>query len=430
MQHTITPDSHGPLTAPMADAVSKCVHCGFCLSACPTYRELGHEADSPRGRIILMKEVLEGTLKVDDASPHVDACLGCLACEPACPSGVPYRDLISSFRAVHHKERQQKRSLGEKLRRRLVTATIPHPGRFQLAAKSGRLAKPFKSFLPKSLQPMLDLLPTEKLPPMLAYPPVVSPPADIPVRARVALLIGCAQRVLDPDINDATIDVLTRNGVEVVIPEAQGCCGALSWHVGELNSAQKFALSNLAAFPDDVDAIITNAAGCGSGIHEYPLILKGTPAEAAAQAFAELTCDISVFLAKLQELGDLAPIPDSGKQLRIAYHDACHLANAQGVTAQPRDLLRLIPGVEIAEIPDAHLCCGSAGTYNIDQPKIASSLGQQKAQHARSTSPDLIASGNIGCLTQLRSHLGKDGGPSVPIRHTIQILRDAYENRL
>ncbi len=427
MQHTITPDSHGPLTAPMADAVSKCVHCGFCLAACPTYLELGNEADSPRGRIILMKEVLEGTLTVDDAAPHVDACLGCLACEPACPSGVPYRDLISSFRATHHAQRESKRSLGEKLRRRLVTSTLPYPGRFQLAAMTGRLAKSVASFLPASLRPMLALLPDEKLPPLVVYPPVVSPPEGTPIRGRVALLLGCAQQVLDPDINDATIEVLTRNGIEVVIPETQGCCGALSWHVGELSAAQKFAVQNLAAFPADIDAVITNAAGCGSGIHEYPLILKGTRAEPAAQAFAKCTSDITVFL---QKLGDLAPIPHPGKSLRIAYHDACHLANAQGVTAQPRDLLRSIPGVEIAEIPLAHLCCGSAGTYNIDQPAIAASLGRQKADHVRSTTPDLIASGNIGCLTQLRSHLAQDGGPPVPIRHTIQILRDAYRSTL
>ena len=427
MQHTIVPDSHGPLTAPMADAVSKCVHCGFCLAACPTYQELGQEADSPRGRIILMKEVLEGTLTVDDASPHIDACLGCLACEPACPSGVPYRDLISSFRANHHEERDKKRSIGEKLRRRLVTATIPHPSRFQLAAMSGRLAKPFAAFLPASLRPMLELLPDEKLPPLVVYPPVVSPPDDVKVRARVALVLGCAQQALDPDINDATIEVLTRNGVEVVIPETQGCCGALSWHVGELNAAQKFAVKNLAAFPGNIDAVITNAAGCGSGIHEYPLILKGTKAEAAAQAFAERTSDITVFL---QKLGDLAPIPAPTKPLRIAYHDACHLANAQGVTAQPRELLRSIPSVEILEIAEAHMCCGSAGTYNIDQPVIAASLGRQKAAHVRATAPDLIASGNIGCLTQLRTHLAKDGNAPIPIRHTIQILRDAYRGEL
>jgi len=425
MQHRIAPDSSGPLTAPMADAVSKCVHCGFCLAACPTYQELQQEADSPRGRIVIMKEVLEGTLTLDDANPHVDACLGCLACEPACPSGVPYRDLISSFRATTNPQRH--RSFGDRLRRKLVATTLPHPGRFQLAAMAGRLAKPLAPVLPKALRPMLELLPDEKLPPLVVYPPTIAPRDGTTRRARVALLLGCAQQVLDPDINDATIDVLTRNGVEVVVPETQGCCGALSWHVGDLTAAQKFAIRNLGAFPADVDAVITNAAGCGSGIHEYPLILKGTSAEAAAQAFAERTCDISVFLTRL---GDLARVPDPGRTTRIAYHDACHLANAQGVTLPPRDLLRAIPGVDVVEIPEGHLCCGSAGTYNIDQPDIAASLGRQKAARVRATGADLVASGNIGCLTQLRTHLARDGGPSLPIRHTVQVLRDAYHGKL
>ena len=383
----------------MADAVSKCVHCGFCLAACPTYSELGSESESPRGRIVIMKEVLEGTLTVADAAPHVDACLGCLACEPACPSGVPYRDLISSYRAQTNPQR--KRSFVDKLKRQVVSNTIPYPSRFQTGAKLGRLATPLKNFLPKSFQPMLELLPDEALPPMVVYPPTVTPDESVEVRGRVALLLGCAQQALDPDINDATIEVLNRNGIEVVIPETQGCCGALSWHVGELKDAQKFAINNLGAFPADIDAIITNAAGCGSGIHEYPLILKGTSAEAAAQAMAERTFDITAYLAKL---GNLAPISAPSRPVRIAYHDACHLANAQGVRVQPRDLLRTIPGVEIIEIPDGGTCCGSAGTYNIDQPEIAASLGRQKAEHIRNTQPEMIASGNIGCLTQLRTH--------------------------
>ncbi len=426
MQHNIVNDAHGPLTAPMAQAVEKCVHCGFCLPACPTYRELGTEMDSPRGRIVLMKEVLEGTLSVADAGPHVDACLGCLACEPACPSGVPYRDLVSAYRA--NTEPQRSRPLMEKLRRKLVSATIPHPARFQFAARAARLAKPLAKVLPTALRPMLELVPDEPLAPLVVYPPSIPPPDGVPVRARVALLLGCAQQVLDADINDATVEVLNRNGIEVIVPETQGCCGALSWHVGDLPAAQKSAIKNLAAFPADVNAIITNAAGCGSGIHEYPLILKGTRAEAAAVAFAERTCDISVFLAKLG--ADLAPIPTPTRPLRIAYHDACHLSNAQGVTAQPRDLLRAIPGVEVIEVPDGTTCCGSAGSYNIDQPDIAASLGRQKAQHLRATGADLVATGNIGCLTQIKTHLAKDGGPPLPIRHTIQILRDAYAGRL
>ncbi len=405
----------------MAEAVTKCVHCGFCLPACPTYQELGSESESPRGRIVIMKEVLEGTLTVADAAPHVDACLGCLACEPACPSGVPYRDLISAYRAKTNPER--KRSFTDKLKRKVLSNSIPYPARFQTGAKLGRLVKPLKGMMPKAFRPMLELLPDEPLPPMVVYPPVAELDDTVEKRGRVALLLGCAQQALDPDINDATIEVLNRNGIEVVIPETQGCCGALSWHVGELKDAQKFAINNLGAFPADVDAIITNAAGCGSGIHEYPLILKGTSAEPAAQAMAERTCDISVQLAKLERL---APVPDPGRTLRIAYHDACHLANAQGVRQPPRDLLRAIPGVEVVEIPDGGTCCGSAGTYNIDQPEIAASLGRKKAKFIRDLAPDIIVSGNIGCLTQLRTHLGQDGGPPIPVRHTIQVLRDAY----
>lgn len=423
MQHTIAPDSHGPLTAPMAEAVTKCVHCGFCLTACPTYQELGSESESPRGRIVIMKEVLEGTLTVADATPHVDACLGCLACEPACPSGVPYRDLISSFRAQTNPQRQ--RTWGERLKRKLVSATLPYPGRFRLAATMGRLAKPLTPMLPESLRPMVDLLPPDALPTASTFPELI--PAVGPQRGRVALLLGCAQQVLDPDINVATIDVLTRNGIEVVIPSEQGCCGALSWHIGELDTARNFARRNLAAFPADIDAIITNAAGCGSGIHEYPLILKGTDAEPIAKKMAELTCDISVYLTRLDAL---APIPGPPRPIRIAYHDACHLANAQGVRVEPRDLLRQIPHVDVLEIPDGGTCCGSAGTYNIDQPDIARKLGHQKANHVRQIEPDMVVSGNIGCLTQLKTHLNRATKPPVQVRHTIQAIRDAYTGKL
>lgn len=418
MLHGIKPEDHGPLGEEMAAAVSTCVHCGFCLAACPTYQELGQEADSPRGRIVLMKEVLEGSLPLETALPHLDPCLGCLACEPACPSGVPYRDLISPFRA--QAETQRSRSWGDRFRRALTQWTLPYPGRFRLAAISGKLAKPLAFLLPKSLRVMLDLLPPN-LPAKQTWQEVN--PAIGTRRARVALLTGCAQSVLDPEINTATIEVLTRNGVEVVVPSNQGCCGALSWHVGNLAQAQGFAKRNLDAFPTDVDAIITNAAGCGSGMHEYNLILKGTPEETRADAFRKSVCDVSEFLMRL---GDLQPIPDQGKPLRVAYHDACHLANAQGVRVQPRTLLKMIPGVEVCEIADAHLCCGSAGTYNIDQPEIAASLGQQKAQNVLATKPDVVATGNIGCSTQLATHLAKLGS-AVPVKHTMQVLRDAYQ---
>jgi glycolate oxidase iron-sulfur subunit len=420
MQHSIDKTAFGAFGAPMAEAVQTCVHCGFCLSACPTYREVGQEPDTPRGRIVLMKQVLEGTLSAADAQPHLDRCLGCLACEPACPSGVSYRDLVSPFRALHNGAAH--RPVGERLRRWLAASTVPFPGRFRLAARAGAVAKKFSFLTPPPLRPMLDLVP-ESLPHAVVLPAVS--PAIGARRARVALLAGCAQQVLDPDINVATIELLARQGVEVVVPPAQGCCGGLSWHTGDQAAAQAFARRNLEAFPADVDAIVTNAAGCGSTLHEYPLVLAGTPVEARARELAARAVDVSVFLLRL----GLREVPPARSSiLRVAYHDACHLANAQGVRAEPRDLLRAIPGVELCELPDAHLCCGSAGSYNIDQPEIAASLGEQKARAAMATGADVIATGNIGCLTQLKVHLARLGS-HLRVRHTAQILRDAFAER-
>lgn len=418
MLHSIPTEKLGPLGAPMTKAIETCVHCGFCLAACPTYQELGQEMDSPRGRILLMKEVLEGKLDWTAAQPHVDRCLGCLACEPACPSGVLYRDLISPFRALAREKFQ--RPAGQKLARWLSSQTVPYPSRFRLAAATGKFAKVLAPLLPAALKPMLELLPAT-LPPKQSWPEVT--PAKGERRARVALLIGCAQQVLDPDINTATIEVLTRNGIEVLVPRAQGCCGGLAWHTGDLAAARDFARRNLDAFPADVDAVLTNAAGCGSAMHEYHLVLRGTPDEARAEPFRHRVMDVSVFLMKLglrdQPAGSAVP-------MKVAYHDACHLANAQGVRREPRQLLRAIPGVELLELSNAHLCCGSAGSYNMDQPAIAASLGEQKARSVIATGASVVASGNIGCLTQLRLHLARLGSP-IRIRHTLQVLRDAYQ---
>lgn len=419
MQHAITPETHGPLGEPMAHAIQTCVHCGFCLAACPTYQELGQEMDTPRGRIILMKQVLEGALDWSNAQPHIDRCLGCLACEPACPSGVPYRDLISPFRALA--QPHFKRPLPQRLQRWLASQTVPYPNRFRVAAWMARLGQAFHPLVPRFLRPMLDLVPPE-LPPAQTWPAVSFAQGER--RARVALLTGCAQQVLDPDINTATIEVLTRQGVEVVIPPLQGCCGGLAWHTGNLEAARAFARQNLNAFPADVDAILTNAAGCGSAMHEYHLVLRGTPDEPRAEAFRHRVVDVSVFLARL----GLRDLPPSAKPQRIAYHDACHLANAQNVRSEPRRLLRSIPGVELLELAQSHLCCGSAGTYNMDQPEIASSLGEQKARAVIATGAETVASGNIGCLTQLSVHLRKLGSP-IRVRHTMQVLRDYFIGR-
>ncbi|SVD92698.1 uncharacterized protein METZ01_LOCUS445552, partial [marine metagenome] len=251
----------GPTGHLMAEAVQACVHCGFCLPTCPTYGELGQEMDTPRGRILLMKEVLEGGLSLERALPHVDRCLGCLACETSCPSGVKYRNLLGPFR--EKAESEHRRGLAERLRRSMLLATLPHPRHFRRAVRLGLLVRPMRRFLPKALRTMLDLLP-RRLP--RADPLPVHSPALGKRRARVALLAGCAQQVIDPEINADTLAVLVRNGVEVEVPQRQGCCGALGWHIGAGERARRHARVNLEAFPDDVDAIVTNAAGCGSGL--------------------------------------------------------------------------------------------------------------------------------------------------------------------
>jgi len=327
--------------------------------------------------------------------------------------------LISPFRALARKEFVL--GFGDKLRRVLASQTVPYPSRMRAAAQMGRLTRGLTGLMPKSLRPMLDLLPTS-LPKAEPLAPVY--PAQGQQRGRVALLAGCAQQVLEPAINRATIDVLTRNGVEVLVPEAQGCCGGLAWHTGDLAAAQRFARKNLAAFPADVDAVITNAAGCGSAMHEYHLILAGSEEEARAKDFEKRVVDVSVYLHRL---GLRAKPIGNGRTLKVAYQDACHLANAQGVKREPRELLRAIPGLELIELPDAHMCCGSAGTYNLDQPEIAASLGRQKAQAIMNTGAEVVASGNIGCLTQLKSHLGKLQSP-IRVMHTIQVLAQAYAN--
>ncbi len=420
MLHEIRPENIGPLGQPMADAVQTCVHCGFCLPACPTYQVLGEEMDSPRGRIFLMKEVLEGRVAMNEVTPYTDRCLGCLGCVTACPSGVRYDELITPFRA--HSESLRRRSWWDRLLRRFLLETLPYPERFRLAIRLGKLGQVFQGLLPGRLRDMTKLLPAH-VPARQPLPEVF--PAEGPRRARVALLAGCAQQVLAPEIGWATLRVLARNGVEVVIPRSQGCCGALAAHTGALQDAQACAKRNLAAFPTDVDAVLTNAAGCGSGMHEYALWLRGQPEEARAAQFVKQVQDVSVFLAKI----GFTPPPPLAQPLALAYHDACHLAHAQKVKAQPRQLLASVSGLRIVPIPDGEICCGSAGTYNLEQPEIAHQLGQQKASAVRSTGAQLVATGNIGCLTQLVTHLG-DQPRTIPVLHTMQVLDLAYERRL
>lgn len=416
MQHHIPVESLGPQGEAMAHAVASCVHCGFCLPACPTYRVLGEEMDSPRGRIFLMKEVLEGHLPVGQALPYIDRCLGCQACVPACPSGVPYSELLIPFRAQSEERRTY--SMIDRLARLMVLQTLPFPWSFRLAANMGKLAYPFRGLLPGKLRAMLELLPAN-LPQTQPLPDFY--PAKGPRRARVALLSGCVQQVLAPQINWATLRVLAENGVETVIPRHQNCCGALSMHTGAASQARVLARQNLRTFPQDVDAVLTNAAGCGSGMKEYGLLFKGLAEEKEAAAFARRVKDISVFL---DELGIKAPAP-LPKLLKAAYHDACHLAHAQGIQAAPRRLLKNIPNLTLLEIPESDMCCGSAGTYNLEQPALARELGRRKTRNILNTGAEAVIAGNIGCLTQIQSHLSKP----LPVYHTIELLDRAYHQK-
>jgi glycolate oxidase iron-sulfur subunit len=400
----------------MAHAVESCVHCGFCLSACPTYKVLEEEMDSPRGRIFLMKENLEGTLALDNMLPYIDRCLGCMACVPACPSGVEYAELLTPFRA--RAESSRSRQPVDRIARLLVRETLPYPGRFRLAAAMGKLARPLRGLLPQKLAAMLDLLPAT-LPPAQPLPEVY--PATGERRARVALLAGCVQQVLAPSINWATLRVLARNGVEVVIPRGQGCCGSLAMHTGDAGQAKKLARNNLKAFPGDVDAILTNAAGCGSGIREYGLLFAGEAHEQQARTFAKNVKDVSVFL---HELGLVAPSPLPEATI-LAYHDACHLSHAQRVTHQPRQLLRSIPNIKLVEIAEGDLCCGSAGTYNLEQPDLARQIGERKALNILATGAQAVVTGNIGCMTQIQTQLAGLGRP-LPVWHTMEVLARAY----
>lgn len=417
MQHTIPVEAIGPVGLEMARAVETCVHCGFCLPTCPTYLTLGEEMDSPRGRIFLMKSALEGTITVADTLPYVDRCLGCMACVTACPSGVRYSELLTPYRALA--EGQRARPLSERLVRALVRQTLPHPARFRLAARAGKLSRPLSRWLPAPLAAMLDLLP-ETLPEATPLPRLV--PAEGQRRARVALLAGCVQQALAPEINWATLRVLAKNGVEVVIPDGQGCCGALMMHTGEADVARALARRNLRAFAlNDVDAILTNTAGCGSAMKEYGLLFKGQAEADQAQAFARRVRDVSEFLADL----GLNPPPPLPQPTPLAYHDACHLTHAQSVTLPPRQLLRQIPNLVVLDIPESELCCGSAGVYNLEQPEIAAALGQRKANNILRTGAVAVAMGNIGCMVQIRAHLERLGQP-LPVLHTLEVLDRAY----
>jgi glycolate oxidase iron-sulfur subunit len=414
-------DAHHP---PSRDLIDKCVHCGFCLPVCPTYVLWNEEMDSPRGRIYLMKMVAEGDATINETwVGHFDACLGCMACMPACPSGVDYAKLIEATRAQI--ERRYTRPASEKRFRQLLFSIFTRPDRLRalllplrLYQKAGLEALVrglgIPKLLPARLRAMEALLP--QVPARDTLPELI--PAQGDRRRRVGLLLGCVQRVLFPQVNAATARVLAAEGCEVVVPAAQPCCGALLVHAGEEEQAVRLARQTIDAFEDaHLDAVIINAAGCGSNVKEYGHLLRDDPQYARrAKAFASKCRDVSEFLRELEPRATRHAL-----RLRVAYHDACHLQNAQGVRSQPRDLLRSIPQLQLLEIPEAVICCGSAGIYNLVQPEAATQLGDRKASHVAALDADMVVSGNPGCLLQLQSALPR-AGRKLPVRHIVELL--------
>ena len=415
--------------APDPALVADCVHCGFCLPTCPTYLLWGRETDSPRGRIALIKGGLAGETTITDRFiHHFDTCLGCMACVTACPSGVQYDKLIEATRPQI--ERRGDRTLGDRLFRRIIFGLFPYPGRLRLAAVTlwayQRLglqqlvrATGLLHLLPARLRAMEAVLPAVSLRRAWSNPPV-RVPASGERRRRVGLLLGCVQRVFFDEVNAATIRVLAAEGCEVVIPRSQGCCGALLLHSGLEADAAEMARRFIDAFEAeaaDVDTIVINAAGCGSTLKQYGHLLRDDPVYAErARALAVKRTDISELLDELEPRAPRHPVP-----LRIAYHDACHLQHAQGVTEEPRRVLRTIPGLELCEIPEADICCGSAGVYNLVEPHTAAELGDRKARHILTTRADAVVSSNPGCLLQIASRLEQAGQPTQTY-HLVELL--------
>ena len=415
MKTTFTEDQRAnPLIKDMEENLRKCVHCGFCLSACPTYSILGDERDSPRGRIYLIKDMLE---MVGSPNPaivsHIDKCLSCLACMSACPSGVHYQHYVDQARA--HIEDTFERPLFDRLIRWFLGYVLPHPDRFRFVIGLSRLVRPFRSLMGRKLEGMIELAPANL------------PKAQMPVRSavyratgekkmRVALMTGCVQQVLRPSINEATIRLLTRLGAEVVVPAGSGCCGALVHHLGKNDDALDFARRNIAAWIDEtegdgLDAIVINASGCGTEVKDYGFMLRRDIIwRKKAEKVSALTKDVSEVIADL-ELEDNV----SAKLSAVIYHDACSLLHGQGIFEQPRNLL-VEAGYEVQEIPGKHYCCGSAGSYNLLQPDIAIWLKDQRLAEISKLGAQVIATGNIGCLTQLATKA------ALPVVHTVELL--------
>lgn len=394
-----------------------CVHCGFCTATCPTFVLLGDELDSPRGRIYLIKDMLENekpaTAKV---VKHLDRCLSCLSCMTTCPSGVHYQHLIDHARA--YIEKTYDRPWHDRALRWLLCELIPRPWLFRLSLRGAQLARPLKGVFRGRMRAMLELAPKS-----LPAPSPVDRPQVIPAegarRARVAILTGCAQQVLDTRINEATVRLLTRNGVEVVVADGMGCCGSMVHHMGKVEKSHAQAAANIEAWwketeaggGEGLDAIVINASGCGTTVKDYGFMFREDAAlKAKAEAIAALARDVTEYLL---ELGLPAPLEKSG--LTVAYHSACSMQHGQQLKTQPQTLLTKA-GFKVKGVPEGHLCCGSAGVYNILQPEIANQLRDRKLANIAKVTPELVATGNIGCMTQLAEHA------PVPVVHTVELL--------
>jgi glycolate oxidase iron-sulfur subunit len=398
-----------PKLAEANKILRSCVHCGFCTATCPTYQVLGDELDSPRGRIYLIKEMLESGRAADARTvTHIDRCLSCLACVSTCPSGVDYMHLIDQARV--YVEKTYRRPWHDRALRWVLAKVISHPTRFRLALLAAKIGRPFARLIPDArLRAMLAMAP-KTIPPVSRNDDPQTFAAMGERRMRVALMTGCAQKALNTDINDATIRLLRRLGCEVVIPRGMGCCGALTHHMGREAEAHGSAAANVAAFMAEknaagLDAVVINTSGCGTTVKDYGHMLGG---EEAATVSA-LAMDVSELLVKIG-LPEGAP-----KGLRVAYHAACSLQHGQQVKTAPKDLLKRV-GFTVVEPADSHLCCGSAGTYNLLQPEISAQLKARKVETLEAKNPDVIAAGNIGCMMQIGS------GTGVPVVHTVELL--------
>ena len=411
------------MTAPQRELIDDCVHCGFCLPHCPTYQNWGEEMDSPRGRIDLMRGLRTGqTPMTPTVAAHFDRCLGCMACVTACPSGVRYDVLIEETRA--YVEREYRRGFWDRLHRWMIFQVFPYPRRLRamaafllvyvwtgmrwLVRHTGVL-----KLVPSRMRQLEELQPAVTLRSVFSRLPARVPAAG-ERRMRVALVAGCVQRIFNPGVNDATIRVLAAEGCEVIVPPRQGCCGALSMHAGREEESLRFARDLIERFSrEPVDAVVINAAGCGSHLKDYARLFPDDP---RAREFAAKVRDVNELLAALEPRALRRPL-----QLRVAMHDACHLVHAQRIKAQPRKLLGAIPGLTMVEVPDSEQCCGSAGIYNLVQPQSAEQIGQRKVDNVLSTRAELLASANPGCTLQIQKIL-RERGKRLPAAHPIEIL--------